>query len=599
MALYDLEIVDSPRSEKAKKLICSLAGISERDIDDRLIYLPLVVKQSLPLSEAVSIERSLKRLGVSTRLVKVKVEEEEPVKESPRDHDIVETVEAVPVEIADNEIIEIPEDDIKILHPYKNIDHDSSFKQKRVGFGYSWKTWGIFFFVIVSVALVSWYTIVQTQQRQNAIEVDLYISQWESALQQQDMLLDRKLSPQRIFYKLDELESTVERMLKLLRPISKATELRSKFTGTKTNNQNLIKDLIFRQVLEENGYPIHPTCFVDRGMVQGTSDLPESTLLRIKLHGQQDVEANYYAVRIKAGTFRMIIDPSFEHGVFEAISTVASLSQQPVDIQRWAERKFKISDLSERHAPRTARIPVAQSQAESPTASNIEPEKPTIKGGIDLGDPGNDRSRGAAIEKNLGEWSHTIVTSQQHNLVKKPDVLEEIYLRLLDLEVRINQLMGLMESTIERNGWIERREEVYGEYIGVRQEINQLYDQQPKESNPFRMEGRIRNFFQSEGLNDAEVLVVDSPGTPNSFVIDIEVSEGDKERIFFSVAKIVSNEIRHSRLDIDHVSLRYEGHTLRWPSEQILQAADYLSQDNGVRRCVTMMDLSATSHTLP
>ncbi len=599
MALYDIEIIETPKSAKAKKLICSLSGISEREIEDRLQFLPLAVKGSLLLSEAISIERDLKRLGVTTRLVKVgqETEEYEEVESSE-----TESVEAVPVEIAGSDIIEIPEDDIKVLHPYKSIDQASGFKRKRIATGNRWRTWTALITFLMIAALISWYVIAQSRQHQQIIDIEIHITQWENTLQQQDILLERGFPPERIFYKLDELEGTIERMLSMVKQPGKVTELRSKFVIIKSENRDLIGDLAFRYALVENGYPIHPTCLVDRGMVQGSSELPESTLLRVKLYGQINTESNYYPVRLSGGTFRLIIDPSIERDVFDASATVASLSQQPDDIKRWAERKFQIADRVSEYMPRTARIPIVldeKASSNSPVIDDQISQKKPVKGGIDLGDPGNDISRSGEIDKTLTVWRETIISSQRHNLTAASPLLEEIYLRLLDLEVRINQLIGLFESSVEQNIWIEKREEVFGEYIGIRQEISSLYDSRPKDSNPFKMESRIRDFFHSEGLLDTEVLVVDSPRRQNAFVIEIDITEGEKEVVFISTAKIIANEMKRSRLEIDHISLHYAGKTLRWTPDHILSAAELMIQPEGLRRCVTLLDISAFDQTLP
>jgi hypothetical protein len=245
---------------------------------------------------------------------------------------------------------------------------------------------------------------------------------------------------------------------------------------------------------------------------------------------------------------------------------------------------------------------IASSEFESgsgATKSDLDLSQIPTKSGISLADPGTDRSRGVELEKCLKLWTQTIISSQQHNLAQESRVLEEIYLRLLDLEVRINQLSGLLESAIERNHWIQQREDVYGSFISARHEIEGLYKQDLKSNNPLRLEGRIGRSLRDRNLPYAEVLVVESPSNPENFVIELDIPEGNKDDIFVATAEVLANEILYSNLAVEHISLHYAGATIRWNAEQILKAAAALGDESGRRRCVAMMELSGIEHTLP
>jgi hypothetical protein len=599
MAVYNLEITSSSLSKKALKFIANETGFSEKEIEERLQLQPLVIKEHLPLTEAIELERHLKLLGAATRLIRL---DEEPEEELTEPTIVDSEVLDEPPELKTVEdVIEIPEEDIKVLHPYDSTEPVQEFKRKKVRIG-GRNTWFAVTVILVVVILVSWYIITLTNRHQLEMEIELAINQWETAVKQQEILLDKDFPPERIFYKLDQLDASIERMLARLKPFAKSDALRSRFYETKSREYNLVRDLTFRRVLEENGYPIHPTCLIDRSMVQGTSDLPESTLLRIQLLSRQNVESVYYAARISAGTFRLSIDPNIEYNVYDARATVAAYSQQPREIQRWAERKFSVTELASRYLPKPIYAPQTAAQTIAPSnvpSGDTAQSRLPIRGGTSLADPGSDQSRGMELERCLTEWTETIISSQRQDLLLEQKVLEKIYLRLLDLEVRINQLIGLLESAMDRNQWIERREEVFGSFIGARQEIEVLYGQDLKNNSPLRLEGRISLELRDRNLLNAEVLVVESPSNPESYVIELDVGGDNKDEIFVATAEVLANAILNSSLSVERISLHFAGGTIRWSTEQILRAAAALEEEGGQHRCVTLMELSGIEHTMP
>ena len=596
MALYDVEILSAPTSPKGVKLVCTLSGISERVIKYRLQILPLTVKEAVPLSEAVAAERQLKRLGIRTRLVKVaeddSVASEEPVVEQEAD------------EHKEEDVIEIPEEDVKVLRSYGPVKRMPTIERKKITAGRNWTAWLIIPLLLLGIVALSFYFITSARQDRTQNEIILYIEQWRTTLVYQDRMLDKGFPPERIFYKLDELEGKIERLLTMVKPFGKATELRSRYNQAKVECQPYILDLAFRKSLEDNGYPIHPTCMVDRGMVRGSSELPESSLLRIQLLGQNNVESVYYAARVSEGTFKLIIDPSLVRNVYDARATVASLSQQPKQIQRWAERKFSLSDFARQYQAVSRSY---ESASGRPTAGS--PDSPEAKlsrdfpgtssrAEISLADPGSDPKRIRQLDNTLTRWTETILSSQENEISTDFHLLEEIYRRLLELEVRVDQLIGLLESPVERNIWVEKRESVYGSFIAQRQEIEKLYGRYSKRDDPFHLESAVRGSLREKGFPLAEVLVIDSPQKAAAFVVEIEINEGTREDVLATLARTVSEEMTGINLNIDRISLRYKGKTMWWTPEQIFKAAEALPQLNGRKRCASQLELSATTISL-
>ncbi len=173
MALYDIEILSAPSSPKGVKLVCTLSGISERVIKYRLQILPLTVKEAVPLSEAVAAERQLKRLGIRTRLVKVaeddSVASEEPVVEQEAD------------EHKEEDVIEIPEEDVKVLRSYGPVKRMPTIERKKITAGRNWTAWLIIPLLLLGIVALSFYFITSARQDRTQNEIILKIVCWTRA----------------------------------------------------------------------------------------------------------------------------------------------------------------------------------------------------------------------------------------------------------------------------------------------------------------------------------------------------------------------------------------------------------------------------------
>ncbi|TKJ41576.1 hypothetical protein CEE37_03145 [candidate division LCP-89 bacterium B3_LCP] len=602
MALYDVEILTAPSNTKAIRLICTISGINERDVKTRLQMLPMVITESVQLSEAIEIERQLKRIGITTRVIKVKVDTAESDDEVVYEDQTAKDDEAPEEGESAEEIIEIPEDQVQVLG--EPASPDEILKLGRFKFPKD-KKYGnvlILFLLIAVLGLISWYIFTQTSSAQEEMEIKLNIELWEGTLQQQDNQLDRGIPAERIFFKLDEIESKLNRLFLAVKRPQKSDELRTKFSAVKRRNRNHIVDLAFRRSLEDTGYPIHPTCLLDRGMVRGSSKLPESTLLRIRLLGEDKPASVFYASRISGGTFKLIIEPAIEKMIYNARATVAPYSQQPEEIQRWAQRRFSLSEIADAYMPKGRRpaIPtITETKASSgkQQAAKVTETPKSIYGG-GLVDPGSDPARISEIKINTANWTQTISSSQQHNLSIEAQVLDDIYHRLLAIEVRIDQLLGLLESNAERNIWTQHREEVYGDYIDVRQDIERQYHNLSKSRNPLHLESAIRHNLHNRGLTDSEVLVIDSPQYAEEILIEIEILHGETREILAIIAQAVVEEIQDVKFTIDRVILRRDDERMWWTPHQIRAAVKELDSPNGLEKCTLQLELSASSTSL-
>ncbi|MBU1651828.1 hypothetical protein KKA00_06385 [bacterium] len=603
MALYDLEVTEAPNSKKGLKLISSISGFSERDLEEQLPLGPIVIMKSVSLSEAIETDRQLKLLSVKTRLLRAEEKAEFDFEE---DDDVTldeQRTEAIEDVLPFEDVIEIPDDEIKILLPEDLAAITADYTTKKSRFSNSWFSWLAIIFVIAVVSFGTWYLLFQKTQANNQVEIELHINQWLDTAQRQDYLLDKGFSPERIFYKLDELDAKVNSLLAVYRPVYKANQIRSDFNRQKVDNYDAIKDLAFRKSLEDNGYSIHPVCILENGQVRGSTELPESSLLRIKLLGQANIESVYYAARVSGGMFKLIIDSGLTKYVYDAKATVAPYSQQPRELQRWSERKFQLTDFCNSYlprAPRKTRYPdlIDSGVSDSSTAiqetssSSEEPLQP-------MTDPGTDRLRVEELKTNFTEWTTTILDAQQEDLAGNPSVLEQIYQRLLLLENRINQLTGMLESPSDRNIWSEKREETFGAYIDLRQNIADAYMAKHRITDPLQLEGIFLNRFSHAGFPNAEILVVESPENPQAFVVEIDIFAGKANDVYVALARVISQELQNSDIKINHIKLRHGGTTLRWDVDQVLSAAAELNKIDGVERCFSRMEITASFQGVP
>ncbi len=602
MALYDIIILKPPSGRKTIKLICALSGISEEDISQKLMSMPLVVKGSVPLSEAIEIDRQLKRQGVLTRIVNIESETNDT---NDADSGIEPSAEE-PTEFPDqeqekNDVIEIPDDQIRILRRFHEAEPGGTLKRKKITTTRWWINWFSIPLTIAVLIVVSLYFISRMSNRQDEIEISLAISQWRNALHQQDLLLDKGIPPDRIFYQLDELEGKIERLLLLIHSAEKAKSLRSDFEHAKAESQGLAIDLAFRKSLVDAGYPIHPICVLDRGMVRGSSKLPESSLLRVQLTGESNVESVYFAARVSEGAFKLIIDPSIERRFYDARATVAPYSQQPRVIQRWAQRKFSLLDVSKAYLPAGGRLTSLKGIFTRSTEQPLAPPGSEHSGllqpqtEVPLSDPGTDAARVREVKETVSIWTETILNARQNDLETESDTLDEIYRKLLNLEVRIDQLIGLLESTMERNIWIQRREDVYGSFIDTRRQIEQLYNDHSRTRSPIHLESSIRINLRERGYNQAEVLVIESEAQLNAFLIEVEIYNGELGDVLVTLAQAIVEEIEGLDFDIDRIMLRYKSDIMFWTRDQMQRAYDMLSKKDGRKHCIRELELSALS----
>ncbi|MCX6639795.1 MAG: hypothetical protein NTW14_04850 [bacterium] len=604
MTLYDLEVVKAPSSVKAQRLISAVSGFGERDLKARLRNLPLVVKQAIPLFEAVAVERQLNILGISTRLVRVEVGAEPEPSPEPAPEVFVKPPPSRPKE---DEIIEIPEAEIMVLPSFGHPEEKQSikFKRKRALTVSASANWLLLIGSVVIIGLVCWYIVALSNRNSNEDEIKSYINQWQTTLQQQDLLLDNSFPPDRIFYKLDEIESKISHLLNLIKSQKRATELRSGFSQIQGKSGNMVMDLLFRKTLEDHGYPIHPMCLVDRGMVRGSSDLPEATLLRVQLFRPNELESVHFAARVLNGAFRLIIDPAMERNVYDAKATVAAYTQQPTEIQRWAERKFALTEACRDYLPgaRSAISGLSGLTGSAAAAPGTKQESgdtgSPIKSSKTLTDPGNDTERAKELEKTLEAWTTTMQPAQQEKLTPESAVLKQIYNRLLDLEVRIDQLISLMESSIQQNIWIERREDVYGSFIDLRQEIEELNGIRTKKDNPLKLEEALHRNLGTKGYRNAQVLVVDSQKYPGNYNIEFEFDSGTRDDVFIAIAQTLKEELRGINLQIEQVSLKFQRKYFGWTLAQIRKGIDALDYPDGPRRCAALLYLSSSNLNTP
>jgi len=601
MALYDLEVTEPPGSKKALKLISSISGFSERDIEQQLPLAPVTIKSSISLSEAIEIDRQLKRLGVKTRLLRVEEQHEFDFDDDAdeNDYSTAEELEPeAPEQIPNGDIVEIPDEEIKILLPEELAAKTSDYTQKKSGFLSSGFGRLVILLVIIAAFFGTWYVLFQKHQQEDLVEIQLSISQWMETAQRQDYLLDKGLPPERIFYKLDELDAKVNNLLTKLRPAYKANGIRNDFYRQQADQYNAIRDLAFRKALVDNGFPIHPICILENGQVRGSADLPESTLLRIQLLGQTSIESVYYAARVSSGVFNLIIDPGLIGYIYDAKATVAPFSQQSRELQRWAERKFQLTEFCNDYlpkAPRNSRYPdlMASGKAEG-INSNAASEPEMKKSSQPMADPGTDILRSDELKTNFTEWTKTILDAQNKDYMSDPAVLDKIYQRLLALEVRIDQLIGLLESPIDKNRWSEKREETFGAYINLRQNITDAYMANHRITDPLKLEDIFRSRFHQAGFPNAEVLVTESSENLKAFVLEVDIYAGEAKEVYVALARIISQELQQTAIEIDHIKLRHAGKTLRWETDQVLAAADELNKTDGNSRCFSKMEFTAT-----
>lgn len=598
MALYSVEILEPISHPKAIALISGLAGLGRAETRRRLRRLPMTVQASVPLAEAVSMQRQLHRVGVNARVVRMEVGVEDgdfsgstaPAQTGPRE-----------------EIIEIPDGEVRILEARGPQPEKGSIKKRKRSRRAGRKMLGLLIGLAGLILLAYWY--VEIFGRSKSIQADLAasIETWSRTLNEQEAALDRGITAQQIFNRLLEIENKINTLLRMLKSPKTVAAYAARYATARERLQDAMLDLDFRRSLENAGYPLHPTCLVDQGMVRGSSELPEGTVLRVQLLGG-GVEATAYAAQIHDGIFQMVIDPALEGGVYDARCTVAGFSQQPQAVQQWAFENLALPGPSRAAQP----VPMASSGIAGPTRtarpeedsanqqSRKIPAQPLISKAT-AGTTVADSSPAASVNKALYEWEQTIRIAEKKIGSSESYSLEDIYQKLLSIEARIDQLIELISSDPERDSSRVARNELWGAYRSLRQELQRRHQEFLSENSPYILEGRIRRSLQSRGLAQVQVLVLDSPTLTDAFVIDIEAASGNRDHlaIFPGMAQTLQEEISRVPFRIEAIRFQESGRRLIWTPEVIKQAAAALEQPDGQRRCAEILETNGSVPAKP
>lgn len=593
MALYNIEILQTTRNPKVLNLIGNLSGLGTAEVKKRLKQLPMVVQASIPLSDAVSIERQLRKAGLQTRIVKSDIEMEDGWNHT---YHPANDTEPEKEEKTSDEIIIIPEDEVKILHTSPHKAKKPDIKRKKIRPSSLRKHIAVAAGFALLVSLLAVYLIIKSRDESAEMEIILAMNQWSRTLNQQESLLDRGVTPQQILNKLTEIENKVNYLITKIRSRSKSNELKVKFQLIRADALSALTDLEFRQKLEAAGYPIHPTCMVDLGSVRGASDLPAGTLIRLQLSGGSGVETTPFMTEIQGGVFELKLDPVIENYIFDARSTVAPYSQQSDKIRKWAVENLALPD--------TCTTPViapkektAELQRSEPVLREAAPSETDIEAiilhpaAVTPEDSSADAEVSAALENALSEWSATIQNTRAEIQKEHYYSLLDLYKKLIELETRIDHLINLLRTDSRKNQWVLQREDIYGEFIGVRSDLQKWHNDYLVRNNPFYMETALRRTLKQIGYPQAQVLVLDSPQSGDTFIIELEISNLQNRESFLSaLTAMLDNEIRKSPLKIEAVKLRSNDRLYNWKTEQIHRAAELLNRSDGMKRCADFLD---------
>jgi hypothetical protein len=602
MAFYSIEILQTTRNPRVLNLISSLSGLGVAEVKKRLKQLPMVVQASIPLSDAVSIERQLRKAGLQTRIVKSEVEVEDGWNNAnPATN---ETGPEQEVKDSD-EIIVIPEEEVKILHTSPHKAKKPDIKRKKIRAFSLRKHIAVLACVALFVFILSTFLILKSHDENAELEIILAMNQWSRTLNQQESLLDRGVTPQQILNKLTEIENKVNYLISKIRSRGRSNELKAKFQQTRADAQPALLDLEFRRKLEAAGFPIHPTCMVDLGAVRGVSDLPAGTLIRLQLSGGSGVEAMPFIAEIQGGVFELKLDPVIENYVFDARSTVAPYSQQNEKIRKWAVENLALPPDTSTTAPvvtptgKTAALQQPELSPQEAASPGADIEATVLhQTAVTLEDSSVDAEVSAALETALSEWSATIRNAQGEIQSELTATWQEhyfslldLYKKLLELEARIDHLINLLRTDSQKNRWVLQREEIYGEFIGARSDLQKWHNEYLVRNNPFYLETALRRTLKQVGYPQAQVLVLDSPQTGDAFIIELEINSTQKRESFLSaLTAVLDNEISKSPLKIEAVKLRSNDRIFQWKTDQIRRAAELLNRSDGMKRCADLLD---------
>ncbi len=595
MAVYTIEILAFSSNTKALKLIKSLTGLSTQEIKRRLKSPPLVVRDSIALTEAVTIERQLRKLGLNTRIGKMEVQVEDSTEEQ----------FPLPAQPETEEVIEIPEEEVRVLFPMNA--QKGRIKVKRIKFSQQSQQKRALLLVLLPLAtllamLVGWYAISRSRAQQTQLELSEALEQWTQVLRQQEVLLDKGDTPQQILAKLNDIENKITRLEALLASTVIRKEFSRKFKNMREQNAVSLRDLSFRRRLEEAGYPLHPICLVERGRVRGYSELPDGTLLRIRLLGSARIEAIPFTANISEGVFNFDIPPAVEKSIYDAHATIAPLSQQPTAVREWAQLTLSLPGFATEKGeaasrPLNSAAPSEQNYVPNQSKSNSEPQLL-----LPLSGASSNADSGAVIElpRLIMEWQETLQAAASRGSSAPAKLLEELFQRLLSLESRIDQLIQLLEADEARDYWTLRREEAYGEFISARADLQEWHEEFHSRSNPLYLETSLHRSLQTQGFSQIQVLVVDSPKQAEAFEIEIEMPVTPGKEWPGRLISTILIEVGNTQLNIAAVRLQQGDNRYSWTMEQISQAAAALDQATGEKRCAAILGIgSASSESSP
>lgn len=595
MALYIVEIVTSTKSPKALHLISELSGMGVEDVRQRLRHLPLVVKDSIALAEAVSVDRQLRRMGLTTHVRKVEVSIE-PYNESKSQGQNAE------------EIIIIPEADVKELPFQEQAPPPKPRVTRRIMWSPG-RVRGVALFaaVVVLIAVGVIYLFSYSALRRNESDLEIAIDQWSHTLIQQEALLDRGMTPQQVLSKLDEIEGKVSRLLAILKSHKVARELKAKYQQARNADRGLLRDLEFRQKLDDAGYPIHPTCLIDQGMVRGVSDLPDGTRLRVQLYTTSKTDPDPLTTFIVEGSFLVVLDPILERTAYDAQATVAPYSQQPPTVQNWAQAHFALpeagpgtaapqlnqasrpllpTDSVKAAAPVSAPSGIQSHNAASQTRSSGSRQYavPTEV----LRDSLADAGMTATLANALDHWKTTAQEADKYLQNGQANFLEAIYQRLITLEAQIDHMIHLLANDEARNRAVLMREDAYGTALAIRNDLQRWHDDFLARSNPLYLETAFRRELATKGFEQVDVTVQTTE--KDAYTIDFRANKPETAALYAAIASAVTDEVNRTPINIQTVRLLYGGRQLTWNLDRLKTAAEALKSPDGFRRCTALME---------
>jgi hypothetical protein len=612
MALYTIEITAPTKNPKALYLIAELSGMNVADLKQRMKAPPVVIMDSVPLVEAVAVERQLRRLGLSIHVRKL-IAEVEPYKSS---------ASSDATRKRDDEVIVIPDAEVKVL-PFQEKEPPPKARvmRKLVWSPEMVRGGAIFLAAVALIILAIVYLTSYSKAKHNESELAIAIDQWTHTLSQQEALLDKGLSPQQIFSKLEEIEGKINRLYELLKMRKAVGELKDLYEHSRSVNQGLLSDLDFRRRLDDAGFPIHPTCLVDQGMVRGMTELPDGAHLRVLLFSYAAGEPPPLIAQTSDGMFRVILDPVLERTVFDARATVAPFSQQPASVQVWAKDLFHLSQSSQiiqQNQPAVSRASVDSASApkreptidEVPIPRRREPayeskaasstplatlqqapvEQPLTEPAIASKDVQADAGMVTALQRFLDDWTGQV--SQADKLLQSGQVqtLEAIYQRLLTLEAQIDHMIHLLTTDNARNRAVMIREDAYGAAVAVRQDLQHWHETFMTRNNPLYLETSLRRSLAAKGFPLTDVVVQTAPSNSDVFQIAIHAGRAPKETLFPALAMTLTEEFRRTPVQVGLIQLTHDGRLLAWTPDRLRQACEALKASDGVRRCVAIME---------